>query len=46
VHVSDAERRDLEAIADAGVEVAARDLPDAHSVSLSSLLGSRWKSSS
>jgi len=45
VHVSDAERRDLEAIADAGVEVAARDLPDAHGVSLSSLLGSRWKSS-
>jgi PTS system mannose-specific IIB component/fructoselysine and glucoselysine-specific PTS system IIB component len=46
VHMSDAERRDLEAIAAAGVDVSARDLPDAHRVSLSSLLGSRWKSSS
>jgi PTS system mannose-specific IIB component/fructoselysine and glucoselysine-specific PTS system IIB component len=45
VHVSDAERQDLEAIAAAGAEVTARDLPDAHRVSLSSLLGSRWKSS-
>jgi len=45
VHVSDADRRDLEAIAAAGAEVAARDLPDAHGVSLSSLLGSRWKPS-
>jgi len=45
VHVTEAERRDLEAIAEAGAEVAARDLPDAHAVSLSSLLGSRWKSS-
>ena len=45
VHMSDDERRDLEAIAAAGAEVAARDLPDAHRVSLSSLLGSRWKSS-
>ncbi len=44
VHLSDAERKDLEAIAAAGAEVAARDLPDAHRVSLSSLLGSRWKS--
>lgn len=46
VHMTDAERRDLEAIAADGAEVAARDLPDAHRVSLSSLLGSRWKSSS
>lgn len=45
VHVSDAERRDLEAMAAAGVELAARDLPDAHRVSLASLLGGRWKSS-
>jgi mannose/fructose/N-acetylgalactosamine-specific phosphotransferase system component IIB len=45
VHMSEAERKELEAIAAAGVDVAARDLPDAHRVSLSSLLGSRWKSS-
>jgi PTS system mannose-specific IIB component/fructoselysine and glucoselysine-specific PTS system IIB component len=45
VHVSDEERRDLEAIAATGAEVVARDLPDAHRVSLSSLLGGRWKSS-
>ena len=45
VHVSDAERRDLEAIAAAGVDVSARDLPDSLRVGLSSLLGSRWKSS-
>jgi len=45
VHVSDAEQRDLEAIADTGADVAARDLPDAHRVSLASLLGGRWKSS-
>ncbi|HUF76153.1 MAG TPA: PTS sugar transporter subunit IIB [Longimicrobiales bacterium] len=45
VHVSDAERQDLEAIAATGVDVSARDLPDALRVGLSSLLGSRWKSS-
>jgi mannose/fructose/N-acetylgalactosamine-specific phosphotransferase system component IIB len=45
VHLSEQERRDLEAIADAGADVSARDLPDSHRVSLSSLLGSRWKSS-
>ena len=46
VHMTEAEQRDLEAIAATGAEVAARDLPDAPRVSLSSLLGSRWKSSS
>lgn len=46
VHMTEAEQRDLEAIAAMGAEVAARDLPDAPRVSLSSLLGSRWKSSS
>ena len=45
VHVSAAERRDLEDIVAAGAEVTARDLPDSLRVSLSSLLGSRWKSS-
>ena len=45
VHLGEAERRDLEAMAAEGVEVVARDLPDALRVSLSSLLGSRWKSS-
>jgi PTS system mannose-specific IIB component/fructoselysine and glucoselysine-specific PTS system IIB component len=44
VHLSEGERRGLAALAEAGVEVAARDLPDAHRVSLSSLLGSRWNS--
>jgi PTS system mannose-specific IIB component/fructoselysine and glucoselysine-specific PTS system IIB component len=39
IHLSDEERRDLEAIAAAGAEVSARDLPDAHRVSLNSLLG-------
>lgn len=46
VHMTEAEQRDLEAIAATGAVVAARDLPDAPRVSLSSLLGSRWKSSS
>jgi mannose/fructose/N-acetylgalactosamine-specific phosphotransferase system component IIB len=45
VHLSETERRDLEAIVASGAEVAARDLPDAHRVGLASLLGSRWKSS-
>lgn len=45
VHLGEAERRDLEAIAADGAEVGARDLPDSLRVSLSSLLGSRWKSS-
>lgn len=44
VHLSEKERSDLTALADAGVDVSARDLPDAHKVPLSSLLGSRWKS--
>jgi mannose/fructose/N-acetylgalactosamine-specific phosphotransferase system component IIB len=45
VHLSDAERKDVEAIAAAGVDVSARDLPDSLRVGLASLLGSRWKSS-
>jgi mannose/fructose/N-acetylgalactosamine-specific phosphotransferase system component IIB len=44
VHVSEDEKRDLEAMAAAGVEVVARDLPDAHRVSFGALK-SRWKSS-
>lgn len=45
VHLSDEELRDLAGIAGAGAEVSARDLPDAHRVSLATLLGGRWKSS-
>lgn len=44
VHVSEEELQDLEAMAQAGVDVVARDLPDAHRVSLGALLKSRWKS--
>jgi mannose/fructose/N-acetylgalactosamine-specific phosphotransferase system component IIB len=43
LHLSDEDVSDLEALADAGVEVTARDLPDAHKVSLESLSKSRWK---
>ncbi len=45
LHVTDEDRKDLEAIAAAGADVTARDLPDAHAVSLAALLRSRWKSS-
>ena len=45
VHLGDAERQDLATIAAEGAKVGARDLPDSLRVSLSSLLGSRWKSS-
>jgi PTS system mannose-specific IIB component/fructoselysine and glucoselysine-specific PTS system IIB component len=44
VHLSEKERGDLVALSESGVDVSARDLPDAHKVSLSSLLGSRWNS--
>jgi mannose/fructose/N-acetylgalactosamine-specific phosphotransferase system component IIB len=44
VHLAEEEAKDLEAMADSGVEVAARDLPDAHRVGLGALLRSRWKS--
>ncbi len=45
VHLTEEEMRDLEAIAAAGVDVSARDLPDAPRVDLD-LLRRRWKSSS
>lgn len=45
VHLSEADRRDLEAMAADGVDVSARDLPDSLRVTLPALLGSRWKSS-
>jgi PTS system mannose-specific IIB component/fructoselysine and glucoselysine-specific PTS system IIB component len=44
VYLGEGERRDLAALAAAGADVTARDLPDARRVDLSSLLGSRWKS--
>jgi mannose/fructose/N-acetylgalactosamine-specific phosphotransferase system component IIB len=44
VHLTEGEMKDLEAMADAGVEILARDLPDAHRVSLGALQKSRWKS--
>jgi PTS system mannose-specific IIB component/fructoselysine and glucoselysine-specific PTS system IIB component len=43
LHLNDEDVRDLEAIAEAGVEVSARDLPDTHKVSLETLSKSRWK---
>jgi len=46
LHLNDDDVRDLEAMAAAGVDVTARDLPDAHKVSLETLSKSRWKSSS
>ncbi|HET9947618.1 MAG TPA: PTS sugar transporter subunit IIB [Longimicrobiales bacterium] len=45
VHVTEAEKRDLEAIAAAGAEVSARELPDSHGVSLQTLMRGRWNSS-
>lgn len=44
LHVTAQDMRDLESIAGEGVDVAARDLPDAHRVGLDALLRSRWKS--
>jgi mannose/fructose/N-acetylgalactosamine-specific phosphotransferase system component IIB len=43
LHLNDEDVEDLEAMAEAGVEVTARDLPDAHRVSLGTLSKSRWK---
>ena len=40
LHLTAADRADLSALAEEGVDVSARDLPDAHKVSLSALLGS------
>jgi PTS system mannose-specific IIB component/fructoselysine and glucoselysine-specific PTS system IIB component len=45
LHLSQEDLEDLDAIAGAGVEVTARDLPDTHRVSLETLSKSRWKSS-
>jgi mannose/fructose/N-acetylgalactosamine-specific phosphotransferase system component IIB len=44
VHLSERERNELIELTEAGVEVFARDLPDAQKVSLPALLGSRWNS--
>jgi mannose/fructose/N-acetylgalactosamine-specific phosphotransferase system component IIB len=43
LHLSHDDIDDLQALAEAGAEVSARDLPDAHRVSLESLSKSRWK---
>jgi PTS system mannose-specific IIB component/fructoselysine and glucoselysine-specific PTS system IIB component len=43
LHLNDEDVGDLLAMADAGVDVTARDLPDAHRVSLETLSKSRWK---
>ena len=43
LHLSDADRDDLEALAAAGVSISARDLPDSHKVTLETLSKSRWK---
>ena len=40
LHLSDQDRNDLRALADSGAAISARDLPDAHKVSLATLLGS------
>lgn len=39
LYVTEADRADLEALASAGADVSARDLPDAHRVPLATLLG-------
>jgi PTS system mannose-specific IIB component/fructoselysine and glucoselysine-specific PTS system IIB component len=43
LHLSDADREELEALADEGVRVSARDLPDSQKVTLETLDKSRWK---
>ncbi len=40
LHLTAGDRADLSALADEGVDVSARDLPDAHKVPLDGLLGS------
>jgi len=40
LHLTEADRADLVAMADAKAEVTARDLPDAHRVKLATILGS------
>ncbi len=46
LHLTEEDVEDLEALAGEGVEVSARDLPDAHRVTLESLVKGRWKSHS
>lgn len=43
LHLSEDDLDDLEAMAASGVEISARDLPDAHRVTLDTLSKSRWK---
>ena len=43
LHLTESDRGDLEAMAEAGVSVYARDLPDAHKVTFEALVKSRWK---
>lgn len=43
LHLNDEDAQDLRAMAEAGVDVSARDLPDAHKVTLETLAKSRWK---
>ncbi|MGD8282402.1 MAG: PTS sugar transporter subunit IIB, partial [Gemmatimonadota bacterium] len=43
LHLNDDDVKDLEAMAEQGVKVTARDLPDAHKVPLETLAKSRWK---
>lgn len=38
LHITDGDREDLRALADQGVDVSARDLPDAHRVTLGTLM--------
>jgi mannose/fructose/N-acetylgalactosamine-specific phosphotransferase system component IIB len=40
LHLTAADRTELSALAEEGVDVSARNLPDAHKVPLSTLLGS------
>lgn len=43
LHLSDDDVRDLKAMIESGVDVSARDLPDAHKVTLDQIVKSRWK---
>lgn len=46
LHLSEEDLGDLQAMAESGVDVTARDLPDAHKVLLETLSKALWKSSS
>lgn len=43
LHLGEEDRAHLDALVDAGVTVSARDLPDAHKVTLETLTRSRWR---